>query len=459
MEHLIFDFRRSKTMGYLNTNQSTYSQTSLYDRVKKLLISYEWSDCSFIVAGKNFKAHKLILGISSPVFEAMFYGPLSSNEDIVITDIQPDIFQLILNYIYTDTVELSTIDQAFELLYASRKYILEHLTEMCIAHIQSNISVDNVIEVLNYPEYMQDKQLISFALKLFCEHAHYLLQDKKNLITYSCLKAILESDQMNISERDLIKHVFEWSSYCCELNNISVTFENRRDVLNKNGLFKLLRFLTLNVNDLEEIVTDKYNLLLPHEIENIRKSITKSNKEVVGPIGVSDMPRNILQLQWHLCYRCPIRSVAPIIIDANNYIIQSRIRVNKSVFINSLCVPTRMAPADHFCDKMSKVYNEQLSVSIMCECDNSIIKLTNFANMVHYDSMVDIPLTEPCFVKKNDWYKICFVWPRNRSGTYSYVVEFRHDHYSGHKVSFEFDDLPFNAGTSGSFLGGLKFCL
>ncbi|XP_075992389.1 kelch-like protein 40a [Anticarsia gemmatalis] len=450
-------------MGYLKNNQSTYNQTSLYDRVKKLLVSYEWSDCSFSVSGKIFKAHKLILGISSPVFEAMFYGPLSSNDDIIITDIQPDIFQLILNYIYTDTVEINSIDQAFELLYASRKYLLEHLTEMCIAHIQTNISVDNVIEVLNYPEYMQDKQLVSFALKLFCEHANYLLQEKKNLITFSCLKAILESDQMNIAEKDLIKHVFEWSSYCCEQNDIPDTFENRRDILNKNGLFKLLRFLTLSVNDLEEIVTDDLNnLLLPYEFEVIKKNIKSSNgdqKDVVGPIGLSDMPRDLLQLQWHLCYRCPIRSVAPIIIDSNNFIIQSRVKVNKSVFINSLCVPTRMAPADQFCHEMTKVYTEQLSVSIMCESDNSVIKLTNFMNTVEYDSMVEIPLTEPCFMKKNEWYKICFVWPHNRSSTYSYVVEFRHNHYSGHKVSFEFDDLPFNAGTSGSFLGGLKFCL
>lgn len=71
------------------------------------------------MAGKDFKAHKLILGISSPVFEAMFYGPLSSNEEIAITDIEPDVFQLLLNYIYTDKVEIPSIEQAFELLYAS----------------------------------------------------------------------------------------------------------------------------------------------------------------------------------------------------------------------------------------------------------------------------------------------------------------------------------------------------
>lgn len=448
-------------MGYL-TDQSTYTQTSLYDRVKKLLVSDEWSDCTFSTSGTKFKAHKLILGISSPVFEAMFYGPLSSDDDIIITDIQPDIFQLILNYIYTDTVELSSIHQAFELLYASRKYLLEHLSELCIAHIQSNLSVDNVIEVLNYPDYMQDTQLITFALKLFCEHANYLLQEKKKSITYSCLKAILESDQMNISEKDLIKHVFEWSTYCCEQTDIPDTFENRRDVLKRNGLFKLLRFLSLTVNELEEIYSDVNNLLLPYEYENIKKIIKSSNmdgKDEIGPIGLTDIPRDLLKLQWHLCYRSPIRSVAPIVIDSNNFAIHSRIKVNKSIFINSLCIPTRMAPAVHFRNNVAKAYSEQLSVSIISESDNSVIKLTNFMNTVGYDSMVDIELSEPCFIKKDEWYKICFKWPRNRLHSYSYVVEFRHNHYTGHKVSFEFDDLSFSAGNGGSFLGGLKFCL
>lgn len=134
---------------------------SLYDRVNKLLVSSEWSDCSFSVSGKKIKAHKLILGVSSPVFEAMFYGPLSTSDDIKITDIEPTIFQLLLNYIYTDKLDIRSIEEAYDLLYASRKYMLENLTQVCITYIQSNLDIDNVITVLNYPDYIQDNQLVS----------------------------------------------------------------------------------------------------------------------------------------------------------------------------------------------------------------------------------------------------------------------------------------------------------
>ncbi|CAH0700548.1 unnamed protein product [Spodoptera exigua] len=449
-------------MVYLNADQSTYNQTSLYDRVKKLLVSYEWSDCTFSVAGQKFKAHKLILGISSPVFEAMFYGPLSSDDDIQITDIHPDIFQLILNYIYTDKVEISSIEHAFELLYASRKYLLEHLTELCIAHIKDNISVDNVVEILNYPDYLQDKQLISYSLKLFCQHAGYILQEKKDSITYSCLKAFLECDRMNISEKDLIKHVFEWTIHCCEQNNILDMFENRREVLKKHGLFKLLRFLSLKPTELEEIVANVNNLLLPHEYESIKEVLKSANineNDVIDSIGLISIPRNSLNLEWHFCFRSPIRSVAPIIIDSNNFAIHCRIKANKSVFINSLCIPTRMTPPVLFRSNNAKIYSEQLGVSIMCESNNKDNIRDNFKKTVEYDSLVDIQFTEPYFIKKDEWYKISFVWLLNRHNPNSYVVEFRDRHYAGQKVTFEFDDVPFSAANGGSFLGGLKYCL
>ncbi|KAG6459321.1 hypothetical protein O3G_MSEX011304 [Manduca sexta] len=453
-------------MVYLENEKTHLPHSSLYDRVKKLLVSFEWSDCGFTVLGKTIKAHKLILGISSPVFEAMFYGPMSKDEDIEVTDIQPDIFQLMVNYIYTDNVEISNIEQAFELLYASRKYLLEHLTEICITYIKANLSVDNVIEVLNYPDYMHGKQLISYSLKLFGVHASYLLQEKKNLMTHLCMKAILETDHMNVSEKELIKHVFEWSAHLCDQNSLPATLENRYNLLKKYGIFKLLRFSTLNLDELDEIICDKNSLLSPPETESIRKQIKEScnvsTTEIVTPVGSSNIiPRNSLTLRWHRCFRSPLRSMAPIIIDSNNYAIHCRLKASKSVFINSLCVPPRMEPIIYVFNK-TKAYSEQLSVSIMCESDNSIIKYTNFMNTVeYYASVIDIELKEPCFIEKDKWYKISFVWPHNRLPTYSYFVEFRDKFlmFYGDNVKFEFDDLPLSAGNGGSFLAGLKFCL
>ncbi|XP_062524244.1 kelch-like protein 40a isoform X2 [Bombyx mori] len=450
-------------MGYLKNENSCNNRASLYDRIKKLLVSYEWSDCNFCVSGKKFKAHKLILGISSPVFEAMLYGPLSNNNDIHIPDIEPEIFQLILNYIYTDNVDITSIEQAFDLLYASRKYLLEHLTKTCIEYIKENVTIDNVIEVLNYPDYMHDKQLTTYAVNLFCAHAYYLFQRHIQVISPLCLKTVLQSDEINITEKDLIKFIFEWAANYCEQENIPITFENKQRILINLELFDLLRFKTLSVVELHEIYSDK--IITQYEYEKIEKQIknTAKTNDNDAENAVSNIRRKTLKLQWYSCYRSSIRSMAPIIIDTPNFILNCRVKANKSVFINSLCVPTRMAPAVYVHNNKTRVYSEQLSVSIMCESDSSIIKNTNFMNTVEYDTVVDIDLNEPWYLQKEMWYKISFTWPHNVLPTYTYVVEFRDKflRYCGHKILFEFDDMPVNTGTSfsGSYLAGLKFCL
>ncbi len=44
-----------------------------------------------------FKSHRMFLAMASPVFEAMFFGGLSENEDVIkILDVQPDAFYVML---------------------------------------------------------------------------------------------------------------------------------------------------------------------------------------------------------------------------------------------------------------------------------------------------------------------------------------------------------------------------
>lgn len=449
-------------MVYLHCDMS---RSNLYDRVKKLLISYEWSDCCFSVCGKDFKAHKLILCISSPVFEAMFYGPLSSSDCVVVPDIEPDIFQQLLNFMYTDKVELRSIEEALELLYAAKKYLLDELTDMCTTYVKDHMSIDNIITILNCPEYLQDDQVGPIAIQLFCQHAEYLLQENKMEMSPHCLKLVLESNAFNIKEKDLIKHIFAWTALYCKQNDLPITLKTKRDVLIKNYIFKSLRFLTMSLEELDEVILDENNLLVPSEINCLRDAIKDTKrmkkKNETETLGSIYSKRCILKLQWKLCHRKPFKSVAPISIDANNFTICSRVRANKSVFITSLCVPTRMAPVFSFRNNTAKVYAEQISVSVLSESNHKLITRTNYVNTVEYDSMINIELSEPCVIKKDKWYLIQFAWHRNRSFPYPYAVQCRDRCFQDYRLLFEFEDLSVNSRNCGvgSYLLGLKYCL
>ncbi|XP_068621396.1 uncharacterized protein [Battus philenor] len=446
-------------MGY---KMGDLKNNSLYDRINKLLVSYEWSDCTFFVCDKKFKAHKLILGISSPVFEAMFYGPLSSNNDVIITDIEPDIFQQMLNYIYTDKVDITTIEEAFELLYVSRKYLLDPLSEVCIKYVQLNVNIDNVITVLNYPDYMQDKQLLSSSIQLFCKHASYLLREHKKNISSFCLQKILTSNDMNISEKELINFTFEWTTNYCEVNNIPTDFQSRREIVNKHGLFKSLRFLVLSENAVDEIISSAHNLLLPQESANIKQFLNEpvilssSNFETINTLTI---PRNPLKLQWYLCHRSPVRSATPAIIDTNHNYIHCKLKVNKSIFFNYLNIPTRMTPVLDYCRNIPKEYYENISISLISESDNTVITHFKYTDKVDYDSNIDIEFKEPCFIKKDSWYKICFHWQIDDClNSFAYGIQCRDTAYTNNRIYLEFEDIFSCSDNYGSFVRGLKFC-
>lgn len=93
--------------------------------MEKLLTSKNFSDFQFKIGNKKFNVHKNILSARSPVFEAMFkHGLKESNEkQTEITDVEVDVFEAMLKYIYTNKIP-DLEDSATDLLMAANKVIL-----------------------------------------------------------------------------------------------------------------------------------------------------------------------------------------------------------------------------------------------------------------------------------------------------------------------------------------------
>eukprot|EP00850_Spirogloea_muscicola_P016598 SM000135S27042 [mRNA] locus=s135:343436:345591:- [translate_table: standard] len=72
----------------------------------KLLDVEEYTDVVFEVGTEVVKAHKLILSTRSPVFKALFYGPMREKRDgkFSITDVEAPVFRALLHYMYTDSL-------------------------------------------------------------------------------------------------------------------------------------------------------------------------------------------------------------------------------------------------------------------------------------------------------------------------------------------------------------------
>ncbi|CAN1171075.1 BTB/POZ and MATH domain-containing protein 4 [Linum perenne] len=127
-----------------------------------LLETMEGSDVTFNVAGEKFEAHKLILAARSPLFQSKFYDNGEDEKEIVITDLEPNVFKALLHFIYHDrlikdvddsasnSARVSSISDSLtaKLLAAADRYGLDRLRLMCESHLCKDISVDSVATIL-----------------------------------------------------------------------------------------------------------------------------------------------------------------------------------------------------------------------------------------------------------------------------------------------------------------------
>ncbi|KAG6497181.1 hypothetical protein ZIOFF_045070 [Zingiber officinale] len=111
------------------------------------------SDVTFLVEGKCFYAHRIALLASSDAFRAMFDGSYMEKDarDIEILDIRWDIFELMMRYIYSGSVEINNL-VAQDLLRAADQYLLKGLKRLCEYIIKQDVNIDNVSSMYELSE-------------------------------------------------------------------------------------------------------------------------------------------------------------------------------------------------------------------------------------------------------------------------------------------------------------------
>ncbi|XP_010921384.2 BTB/POZ and MATH domain-containing protein 4 isoform X2 [Elaeis guineensis] len=149
-----------------------------------LLDKQEGSDVVFDVAGEKFHAHKLVLAARSPVFRAQFFDELDCEKsEIVVTDMEPKVFEAMLHFIYRDTfieddvlvassspVSSMSDTLAGKLLAAADKYGLERLRLMCESYLCKDMSVDSVASTLSLADRYHALELKAACLKFAAEN-------------------------------------------------------------------------------------------------------------------------------------------------------------------------------------------------------------------------------------------------------------------------------------------------
>ena len=195
----------------------------LYSQPGKLL----YTDITFILSdGRKVEAHKLILALSSPVFEAEFYGGQWMEESCKSLVIEDDmgVFPEFISLIYKKSFDFCDVSdfQLWDLLYLANKYLINKLIRLLEKTIKTRIKrcKDKVI-LLNHLERAKEvligdefHEMIKNEIELYAEpvmSSHFFLNTRREEA-----KEIIEYENLHLTEGQIFKQAAEWCLFNCQ---------------------------------------------------------------------------------------------------------------------------------------------------------------------------------------------------------------------------------------------------
>ncbi|XP_068169898.1 ankyrin repeat and BTB/POZ domain-containing protein 3-B isoform X3 [Antennarius striatus] len=138
----------------------------------------EMSDVTFLVEGKPFYAHKVLLFTASNRFKILLANrPCGENTCIEISNVKYHIFQLVMQYLYcggTEALHIRNTD-VMELLSAAKFFQLEALQRHCEIICSKNINTDTCVEIYNHTKFLDAPDLASYVVGYFLKNMVILI--------------------------------------------------------------------------------------------------------------------------------------------------------------------------------------------------------------------------------------------------------------------------------------------
>ncbi|KAK9496505.1 hypothetical protein O3M35_013202 [Rhynocoris fuscipes] len=352
---------------------------SLSERLNYLLNNQLFCDCEFIIDGNKMMCHKLILAASSPVFKAMFYGTLSKQSlSTQITDIEYDIFQQMIRYMYNNELILNSCKNACDLYLAAKKYMLEHLVQKCVSYLADNIDTNNALIIYEFAKYHNEENLGKLCQReIQVNTSQVLLSDSLIDISSTTFEMILDLKKLNISsELELFNALDIWAKHECE----RIATDNSRTVA--NSLLKKIRFLTLTS---EEFINGPvHSELLNHseKLEILLRIIKPDFPAMKNSLCDKRLPRK--QLKLRCVARLDIREVHEARCDGTEWL-TSVFTSNTGIDLQAIQVNLQISETDGY-------YDERILVKVSEASEQHYFAEGELNAKVQYNSKIEIRL-------------------------------------------------------------------
>lgn len=208
--------------------------------MRRLINDEEMSDICFVVGEDKEKiyAHKIILAGRCEVFRAMFAEQkqlsktatkpaagatkgkaatqpaqdADTNVPLVLPDVRPTVFLTLLEFIYTNSCKLSQ-STVVDVLASAIEYNLESLAKCCVQFLTSGIKIETACEAMQAAITYNQTELRDTCMVFIEQNTQAVFKSRAFVeMSEDTLAFILQSDNLQINERDVLAAVKEWAT-------------------------------------------------------------------------------------------------------------------------------------------------------------------------------------------------------------------------------------------------------
>ena len=288
-------FHSSRRNMSVKVNWQT-TRPTIRERTKFMFNNHLFSDVKFVArtsdgeseSKRAIPAHKFVLSIGSPVFEAMLYGELAETRDTIeLPDCEYESLLELFRYIYSDEVNLSG-STVMGVLYLAKKYMVPSLVDKCTKYLHDNLDASNVFDILPTADKYEEKDLVDQCWEVIDKQTKAAVDsDCFVTIQRSILEAVAVRDSLSIEEVDLFQSVDLWATKQCEANGSTASGELKRRILGER-IIKAIRFPVMTQREFAAVVVEK-RILTPDEVVRIFLYFSST---LTSPVGFPETKRS-----------------------------------------------------------------------------------------------------------------------------------------------------------------------
>eukprot|EP01129_Flabellula_baltica_P011325 TRINITY_DN4935_c0_g1_i2.p1 TRINITY_DN4935_c0_g1~~TRINITY_DN4935_c0_g1_i2.p1 ORF type:complete len:409 (+),score=75.97 TRINITY_DN4935_c0_g1_i2:365-1591(+) len=170
----------------------------------------------FKVDDHHFFCHREMFSLQTDYFDVMFHSSFReslTNSDtekiplIQLSEVNPDTFQGITEYLYTHSSSLQEYNEILDLIELSHRYLIPDLTSLLTTRIHKLLTIENCFHVLSVGDHYDLRRLIDSCVDVIEENFHDLYDTE---ILNDCLENCSEYTSMHLNQlieefEDLIK--------------------------------------------------------------------------------------------------------------------------------------------------------------------------------------------------------------------------------------------------------------